>query len=134
MYEFAKKRYMACSTMSNVPPWEGGKSQRFVKRPLLAEHQQEFHAECCRCLLNDLKQRSEPVLFFPDEKTFMVDPAMNKQKDQVVCFKDTPTRLHRITKSRREQDSSMKISGDFISLYPLKRSNYKPLSHAPLSR
>ena len=44
------------------------------------------HQKRCTRLLNNLKSNGNRVIFFSDEKTFTVDPAINKQNDRVVSF------------------------------------------------
>ncbi len=58
----------------------GGKSKRHIERPLLTQRQWQVRLEHCQCLLNDLKQSGDRVIFFSDEKTFTVDPICNKTK------------------------------------------------------
>ena len=42
-------------------------------------------------LINALKEGGYPgrILFFSDEKTFVVDPAFNPQNDRFICFYDS---------------------------------------------
>lgn len=47
-----------------------------------------------------MKHRSDRVIFFSDEKTFTVDPVVNKRTDRVVCFEDSPSELRHVTRTK----------------------------------
>ena len=84
MTELAKKKIFV-PTVSRVVKNEGGKSLRHVKRLLLYQvTQQKRHERCGR--LSDLKHHGNRIIIFSDEKTFTVDPVINKQNDRVVGF------------------------------------------------
>ncbi len=99
MAEFARKKAIARSTVSNAIRAAGGKSQRYEEKPFLNQHQQ-VRLEHCRWILNDLKHHGNRILFFSDEKTFTVDPVINKQNDHVVCFEDTPLEFRQVSKTK----------------------------------
>ena len=108
MAEFAKKKSVARSTVSNAIKAAGGKSKRYVERPLLTQGQQDLRLERCQRLLNDLKRSCDRVIFFSDEKTFTVDPVINRQNDRVICFEDTPDEL-RYTSTTKHPASVMML-------------------------
>ena len=86
MTELAKTKKISVPTVSRAVKNEGGKSLRRVKRPLLNQAtQQKRHKQCGR-LLNDFKHDGNRIIIFSDEKTFTVDPVINKQNDRVVKF------------------------------------------------
>ncbi len=100
MADFAKKKGMARSTVSNAINAAGGKSKKYEERPLLTKHHQELRVERGQCILNDLKHHGNRVIFFSDEKTFTVDPVINKQNDCIICFEDTPSEARHISKTK----------------------------------
>lgn len=86
MTEFARKKKISVATVSRAVKEEGGKSLKHVPKPLLTNRMREQRQERSRRLLNDLKSHGNRVLIFSDEKTFTVDPVINKQNDRVVSF------------------------------------------------
>ena len=40
------------------------------------------------------------MLFFSDEKTFTVDPVINRQNDRVVCFDETPEKIRHLSTTK----------------------------------
>ena len=98
--EFARKKGLAQSTVSHAIKAAGGKSKKFVENPLLTQKQQEARLERCKKILNDLKHSRDRIIFFSDEKTFTVDPVINKQNDRVVCFEDTRRELRHATRTK----------------------------------
>ena len=65
---------------------EGGRSLKRVKKPLLTAATKQKRLERGNRLLNDLKNHENRIVFFSDEKTFRVDPVVNKQNDRIVSF------------------------------------------------
>ena len=101
---FAKDNDLDKSTVSKALKKVGGKSLRLVERPLLTKKHLEFRQERCRVLLNNLKH-SVPgrIIIFSDEKTFTVDPVVNRQNDRAVAFldnRDTVEQLRTISKTK----------------------------------
>jgi len=86
MTEFAKKKKISVATVSRAVKSEGGKSLKRLKRPLLTPAMVHKRHERCSRLLNDMKSHGNRVVIFSDEKTFTVDPVINKQNDRVVSF------------------------------------------------
>ena len=86
MTEFAKKKKISVATVSRAVKSEGGKSLKHLKRPLLTPAMVHKRHERCSRLLNDMKSHGNRDLIFSDEKTFTVDPVINKQNDRVVSF------------------------------------------------
>ena len=85
MTEFAKKK-ISVATVSRAVKSEGGKSLMRLKRPLLTSTMAKKRQERCTRIFNDLKSHGNRVIIFSDEKTFTVDPVINKQNDRVVSF------------------------------------------------
>ena len=86
MTELAKKKKISVATVSRAVENEGAKSLWRVKRPLLNQATQQKRRERCGRLLNDLKHHGNRIIIFYDEKTFTVDPVINKQNYRVVGF------------------------------------------------
>ena len=98
--EFAKKKDVARSTVGVAIKAAGGRSLKYKEKPLLTKHQQEVRLERCWRLLNDIKHSRDRIIFFSDEKTFTVDPVINKQNNRVVCFEDTPSELRYVSRTK----------------------------------
>lgn len=86
MTHLAKKRGISESTVRRAVKIEGGKSFKLVKKPLLTPGTKQKRLDRAKLLLNNLKNHGNRVVIFSDEKTFTVDPVMNKQNDRVVSF------------------------------------------------
>jgi len=86
MTHLAKKRGISESTVRRAVKIEGGKSFKLVKKPLLTPGTKQKRLDRAKILLNNLKNHGNRVVIFSDEKTFTVDPVMNKQNDRVVSF------------------------------------------------
>ena len=68
---------------------EGRKSLKRVKKPLLAAAMKQKRLERSNRLLTDLQNHGNRIVIFSDEKTFTVDPVVNKRNDRiVVAYKD----------------------------------------------
>lgn len=100
MSELAKKKGVDRRTVANAVKAAGGRSRKFDEKPLLTQRQQEVRLQRCELILNDLKHHGNRVIFFSDEKTFTVDPVINKQNDRVVCFEDTPKEVYQVTRTK----------------------------------
>ena len=67
----------------------GGKSLRRIKVPLISAEGRERRASRALGLLNDMKSaRPRRIVFFSDEKNFVVDPVFNPQNDRYVRLVD----------------------------------------------
>ena len=66
----------------------GWRSLSRTKVPLVSEDGQKKREIRARGLLNSLKEGGHPgrIIFFSDEKNFVVDPAFNPQNDRYICF------------------------------------------------
>ena len=62
----------------------GGKSLRRVKVPLISSEGREIRAIRAAGLINDLKRggRAKRIIFYSDEKNFVIDPVYNAQIDR----------------------------------------------------
>ena len=69
---------------------EGWRSLRRKKVPLVSSEGRKTRASRAAGLLNALKEGGYlgRILFFSDEKTFVVDPAFNPRNDRYICFYD----------------------------------------------
>ena len=85
MIELAKKK-ISVATVSRAVKSEGGKSLKLLKRPLLTSTMVKKRQKICTRRINDLKSHGNRVIIFSDEKTFTVDPVINKQNDRVLSF------------------------------------------------
>ena len=72
--------------MSRAVKSERGKSLRRLKKPLLSTAMVQKRRERYRHLPNDFKTHGNWIIIFSDEKTFTVDPVVNKQNERVVSF------------------------------------------------
>ena len=91
MTKLAKRKKISVATVSRAVKSEGGKSLRRFKKPLLTTAMVQKRRERCCHLLNDFKSHGNWIIIFSDEKTFTVDPVVNKQNERVAGFgKDTP--------------------------------------------
>ena len=64
---------------------EGWRSLRRTKVPLLSATGRQTRVERATGLINDLKSAApRRIVFFSDEKTFVVDPVFNPQNDRWV--------------------------------------------------
>eukprot|EP00096_Caligus_rogercresseyi_P010004 TRINITY_DN3514_c0_g1_i1.p1 TRINITY_DN3514_c0_g1~~TRINITY_DN3514_c0_g1_i1.p1 ORF type:complete len:218 (-),score=41.98 TRINITY_DN3514_c0_g1_i1:566-1219(-) len=100
MTTLARKKNVNKSTVSRAVKNAGGKSLRLVERPLLSQRHQDLRLERCGKLLNSLKHHGDRVIFFSDEKTFTVDPVINKQNDRVVCFNKEDYNIRNVTTTK----------------------------------
>ena len=67
----------------------GWRSLRKVKVPLISAKGRETRVERSRGLVNALKSAPPgKIVFFSDEKTFVVDPSFNPQNDRWIRFDD----------------------------------------------
>ena len=59
--------------------------------PLISEAGRKKWQNRARGLLNKLKESGHPgrIIFFSDEKNFVVNPALNPQNDLYICFYDS---------------------------------------------
>ena len=80
MSELAKKKKISKSTFSRAVWSQSGKR---LKKPLLTNGMIFKRKTQCKKLLNDIKSCGNRIIFFSDEKTFTVDPVINKQNDKV---------------------------------------------------
>ena len=81
----ARETGLTRSTASRIVKSAGGQSLRRKKCPLLSASARERRLEHCIALLNDLKSAvPQRIIFFSDEKNFVVDPCFNPQNDQYI--------------------------------------------------
>lgn len=99
MSELAKKKSVDPSTISKAVKKAGGKSLRMIERPLLTQRHQEVREERCKRILANIKHNGNRVIF-SDEKTFTVDPVINKQNDRVISFGRTPPNMRSVSKTK----------------------------------
>ena len=98
MSELAKKKKISKLTISRADRSQSGKSLKRLKKPLLTNGMIFKQKTRCKKLLNDIKSCGNRIIFFSDEKTFTVDPVINKQNDRVVSFgQDISSHLHSST-------------------------------------
>ena len=91
----------------------------------------------CKKLLNDIKSFGNRMIFFSDEKSFTVDPMINKQNDRVVSFgQDISSHLHSSTTKHPASLMMLGViasTGDkmppvwFKTGYRLKGEDYKEI-------
>ena len=84
MTQFAKKK-ISVATVSRAVKSKGGKSLKRRKRPLLTSTMVKKQERCTH-LLSDLKSHGNRVIIFLDEKTFTMDPVINKLNNRVLSF------------------------------------------------
>ena len=67
---------------------EGWRSLRRKKVPLVSSEGRKKRASRAAGLLIALKEGGQAgrIIFFSDEKTFVVDPAFNPQNDRYICY------------------------------------------------
>ena len=65
---------------------EGRKNIKRVKKTLLTAAMKQKRLERGNRILNDLKNHGNRIVIFSDEKTFTVDPVVNKQNDRIASF------------------------------------------------
>ena len=100
MTEVAKRKKISVATVSRAVKNQGGKSLRLLEGPLLTARMREQRRDRCQRLLSDLKSNGKRVLIFSDEKTFTVDPVVNKQNDRVVTFGNDVSEVRRVSKTK----------------------------------
>ena len=67
----------------------GGRSLRRVKVPLISDEGRDRRVVRATALLNDLKSAPKGrIVFFSDEKNFVVDPVYNAQNDRYIRFEE----------------------------------------------
>lgn len=86
MTQLAKKKRISVSTVSRAVKHEGGKSLKMMRKPLLTSAMKQKRLERAKRLRNDMKNCGNRIVIFSDEKTFTVDPVVNKQNDRVVSY------------------------------------------------
>ena len=83
--KIAEEVGMHRSTASRLIKKDGGQSLRRKKCPLFSEAARHRRLERSRGLLNDLKSAPrDRIVFFCDEKNFVVDPTFNPQNDRFI--------------------------------------------------
>ena len=81
----AEEAGMHRTTAARIIKEIGGQSLRRKKCPLFSEAARKRRLERSRGLINDLKSASlNRIIFFNDEKNFVVDPAFNPQNDRYI--------------------------------------------------
>ena len=86
MTKLVKRKKISAATVSRAVKSEGGKSLRRLKKSLLSAAMLQKYRERCRHLLNDFKSHGNRTNIFSNEKTFTVDPVVNKQNERIVSF------------------------------------------------
>ena len=100
MTQLAKKQRISVSTVSRAVKHEGGKSLKMIRKPLLTSAMKLKRLERSKRLLNDMKNHGNRILIFSDEKTFTVDPVVNKQNDRVVSFGQDVSEVRNISTTK----------------------------------
>eukprot|EP00095_Tigriopus_kingsejongensis_P001128 snap_masked-scaffold1099_size62903-processed-gene-0.6 protein:Tk01128 transcript:snap_masked-scaffold1099_size62903-processed-gene-0.6-mRNA-1 annotation:"kinesin-like protein kif3a isoform x2" len=118
MTSLAKNTNVSKATVSRAVKKAGGKSLRLVERPLLSQRQQDLRLERCGTLLNSLKHHKRRVIFYSDEKTFTVDPVINKQNDRVICFGKEDYNIRNV--STTKHPASVMMLGVVASTDPIQ--------------
>ena len=90
----AKKKKISVSTVRRAVKVEKGKSLKCVKKPLLTAAMKQKHLQRGNRLLNDLKNHWNLIVIFSNEKTFTVDPVVNKQNDRISELRKESTTKH----------------------------------------
>ena len=94
---FLAKKKVSVTSVYRAVKKAGGKTLRHVERPLLTQRQREVQLERCKVLLNSLKHNGGRIVIFSDEKTFTVDPVINKQHNQVICLEKSEYSIWNVT-------------------------------------
>lgn len=102
------------STVSRIVKKAGGKSLVLGRKPLLSEKAKKSRFDRAKKLLNQLKNNGDRVIFFSDEKTFNVDPAINRRNDRFVDLGHNPEDPRR-TVSRTKHPASVMFLGVIAS-------------------
>ena len=86
----AKESGINREAVRTVMVQEGWRSLRRVKVPLISAQGQLRRRERALGLLNSLKRGGVPgrIIFYSDEKNFVIDPAYNAQNDRWIRFCD----------------------------------------------
>ena len=67
---------------------------RRIKVPLVSAEGREKRAKRAAALVNDLKSAGPGrIIFFSDEKNFVVDPVFNPQNDRFIRLEDPPSAM-----------------------------------------
>ena len=94
---------------------EGWRSLRRKKVPLISSEGRKKRASRAQGLLNSLKKGGQAgrIIFFSDEKTFVVDPSFNPQNDRYICFYEDSDEDE--DESEDEQGDRRRSSGRYLS-------------------
>ena len=85
----AKEANVSRESVRRVVRGAGWRSLRKVKVPLISSQGRQTRIERANGLINALKSAAPgKIVFFSDEKTFVVDPAFNPQNDRWIRFDD----------------------------------------------
>ena len=90
MTRVAKEAGLKPGVVYKLVKEEGWRSLRRKKVPLISSEGRKKRVLRAQGLLNSLKKGGQAgrIIFFSDEKTFVVDPAFNPQNDRYICFYD----------------------------------------------
>ena len=94
--------------------------------PLISEEGRKNRQNRARGLLNSLKESGHPgrIVFFSDEKNFVVDQTFNPQNDRYICFYDD---------SDEEQEQEQEEAAGDVPAAAVSRPKYVARSKHPAS-
>ena len=101
------------STVRRAIKIEGGKSLKMARKHLLTVGIKQKRLECSKKLLNNIKNHGNRIIIFSDEKTFTVDPVVNKQNDRAVSFGQDVSEVRNV--STTKQLASVMMLGNVSS-------------------